>query len=89
LFVEPGFVAKASHALRVCCPDRADGYISECFRAKPDQERLYAVRNAINHGDIDSDSLQELIRVEDKLRRLTMIVFAMLGQLIPFSYPRD
>ncbi|MCH8879808.1 MAG: hypothetical protein IID34_07995 [Planctomycetes bacterium] len=89
LFVDPGFPAKASHALRSCCPDRADGYIKECFRAKPDQERLYAVRNAINHGDVDSDSLQEMIRVEDKLRRLKMIVFAMLGCLIPFSYPLD
>ena len=73
----------------MCCLDRADGYIHECFRAKPDQERLYAVRNAINHGDIDSDSLQEMIRVENKVRRLKMIVFAMLGRLIPFSYPLD
>ena len=87
--MDPGFVAKASHALRVCCPDRADGYIHECFRAKPDQERLYTVRNAINHGDIDSDSLQEMIRVENKARRLKMIVFAMLGRLIPFSHPLD
>jgi hypothetical protein len=89
LFVDPGFVAKASHALRVCYPDRADGYINECFRAKPVQDRLYAVRNAINHGDIDSDNLQEMIRVEDKFRRLKMIVFGMLGRLIPFSYPLD
>ncbi|MEE9296855.1 MAG: hypothetical protein V3W34_18070 [Phycisphaerae bacterium] len=89
LFVDPGFVAKASHALCSCCPDRADGYIKECFRAKPDQERLYAVRNAINHGDVDSDSIQEMIRVEDKLQRLKMIVFAMLGCLIPFPYPLD
>ena len=87
LFVDPGFVAKASHALRVCCLDRADGYIHECFRAKPDQEWLYAVRNAINHGDIDSDSLQEMIRVENKVRRLKMIVFAMLGRLIPVFVP--
>lgn len=89
LFVDPGFVAKASHALRECCPDRADGYIHECFRVKPDQERLYAVRNAINHGDIDPDSLQEMMKIEDKLHRLKMIVFAMLGRLIPFSYPLD
>jgi hypothetical protein len=88
-FVDPGFVAKASHALRVCCPDQADGYIKECFRAKPEQERLYAVRNAINHGAIDSDSLQELIRVGEKCWRLKMIVFAMLARLIPFSYPVD
>lgn len=89
LFVDPGFVAKASHALRECCPGRADGYIDECFRARPDEERLYAVRNAINHGDIDSDSLQEMYRVKEKLGRLKMIVFAMLGRLIPFSHPLD
>jgi hypothetical protein len=47
-FVDPGFVAKASHALHICCPERAEGYINECFRAKPEEERLYAVRNAIN-----------------------------------------
>ena len=33
LFVDPGFVAKASHALRVCCPDRADVYGIACSRA--------------------------------------------------------
>ena len=89
LFVDSGFAAKASHALRVCCPDRADGYINECFGAKPEQERLYAVRNLINHGDIDADSLQEMMRVEEKFWRLKMIVFAMLGRLVPFSYPVD
>jgi hypothetical protein len=89
MFVGPGFLAKASHALRVCCPDRADGYIDECFRAKPDEQRLYAVRNAINHGDIDSDSLQEMYVMKEKLGRLKMIVFAMFGRLLPFSYPSD
>ena len=54
-FVDPGFVAKASHVLHVCCADRAKRYINECFHAKPDKERLYAVRNAINHGEIDTD----------------------------------
>jgi hypothetical protein len=88
-FVELGFVGRASHALRVCCPDRAGGYINECFRAKPAQEQLYAVRNAINHGDIDSDSLQEIMRVQEKYWRLKMIVFAMLARLIPFQYPLD
>jgi len=88
-FVDPGFVAKASHALRVCCPERAEGYIVECFRIKPDQDRLYAIRNAINHGDIDSDSPQELARVEDKNDRLRMIVFGMLGRFLPFSCPLD
>ena len=89
LFVDPGFVAKASHALHVCCPDRAQGYVHECFQTKPNKEQLYAVRNAINHGDIDPDSLQEMYRVEEKLERLKMIVLTMLGRLIPFSYPLD
>ncbi len=88
-FVDTGFVMKASHALRVCSPDRADGYIKECFRAKPQKEQLYAVRNAINHGDLDTNSLEERMRVEEKYRRLWMIVFTMLGYLIPFRHPVD
>lgn len=88
-FVDSGFVAKASHAMRACVPERADGYIVECFRISPKQERLYAIRNAINHGDIDSDSLQELALVDDKGDRLKRIVLGMLGRFLPFSYPVD
>ncbi|MFZ0255600.1 MAG: hypothetical protein WAN46_08140 [Gammaproteobacteria bacterium] len=88
-FVDPGFVAKASHALRVCASERSDGYIKECFRAKPKEEQLYAVRNAINHGEIDINSLQEVFRVEEKLNRLQMIVFRMLRNFILFPCPRD
>lgn len=88
-YVDPGFVAKASHALKQCFPERADGYVIECFRTKPEQDRLYNIRNAINHGDIDVGNLQELIRVEDKHRRLWMIVFGMLGQIIPVPRPLD
>jgi len=88
-FVDPGFVAKASHALRICFPDNAERYIVECFKAKPEQDRLYKIRNAINHGDINADDLQELIRVEDKHRRLWMIVFGMLGLFIPIKRPLD
>lgn len=87
--VNPGFVAKASHALRQCFPDRADQYIVECFTAKPERDRLYNVRNAINHGDIEAEHLEELIRIEDKHRRLWMIVFGMLGQIIPVPRPLD
>ena len=89
LFVDPGFTAKASHALQVTCQSCADGYINECFRAKPVRERLYSVRNSINHGDVDCDSLLELIRIQEKQHRLKMIVFRMLGSLIDFSYPLD
>jgi hypothetical protein len=88
-FVDPGFVARACHALRVCCAERAEHYIVECFRVKPEHERLYSVRNAINHGDIDEDSIQEMMRVEEKSQRLMFIVFGMLARFIPFTYPMD
>lgn len=88
-YVDPGFVAKASHALRQCFAERADGYIVECFRVKPEQDRLYNIRNAINHGDIEAENLQELIRIEDKHGRLWMIVFGMLGRIIPVPTPLD
>lgn len=88
-FVDPGFVAKASHALKVCFPERAEQYVVECFRMKPERDRLYNIRNAINHGDVDADNPSELLRVEDRHSRLWMIVFGMLGLLIPIDRPLD
>jgi hypothetical protein len=88
-FVDPGFVAKAIHALKVCFPDRADQYVIECFRMKPEQDRLYNIRNAINHGDVDADNPSEVLRVEDRHSRLWMIVFGMLGLMIPIDRPLD
>ena len=88
-FVDAGFVGKASHALRQCFPERADKYILECFKIKPEKDRLYNIRNAINHGDIDANNPQELIRIEDKQRRLWMIVFGMLGRIIAVPCPLD
>ncbi len=89
LYVDSGFVAKASHALRVCFGVQADGYIAECFQVKPEKDRLYNIRNAINHGDIEAENLEELIRVGDRYRRLWMIVFGMLGRLLPIPCPDD
>ena len=83
------FVAKASHAFAVCFPYRADQYVAECFRMKPEQDRLYNIRNAINHGDVDAENPNELLRVEDRHSRLWMIVFGMLGLIIPIDRPLD
>jgi hypothetical protein len=88
-FVDPGFVAKASHALKVCFPERAEQYVVKCFRMKPEQDRLYNIRNAINHEDIDADNPSEILRVEDRHSRLWMIVFGMLGLIIPIDRPLD
>lgn len=88
-FVNPGFIAKASHALNVCFPKLGATYVNECFKMKPAEDRLYNIRNAINHGDIDTDNPSELLRVEDRHLRLWMIVFGMLGLLIPIDRPLD
>jgi hypothetical protein len=85
LYVNPGFVSKAAHALRECCGARAEGYIQECFKVKPESNRLYAVRNAIDHGDVDTDDVREMFRVSDRLSRLKMIVFGMFGRLVHFK----
>lgn len=87
--VNPGFVGKASHALSVCFGEQAAEYIQECFRASPSEDRLYDIRNAINHGDIDAENPNELLRVEAKLSRLWMIVWRMFGRLIPFPAPTE
>lgn len=87
--VDSGFVGKGSHALRVCFPEEAERYIEECFRREPRQDRLYDIRNAIDHGDIDADNLQEIMRVEGRLRELWMIVFRMFGKFLPYGAPAD
>lgn len=87
--MDPGFKAKASHALKVAFPGRLDYYIHECLEVKPKSERLYDIRNAINHGNIDMNKLLEITRVEDKQSRLWAIVFGILGQFIPVPRPVD
>ncbi len=87
--VNPGFVGKASHALSICFGEQSGLYIQECFGASPPEDRLYDIRNAINHGDIDGESPLELLRVEAKLTRLWMIVWRMLGCLVPFPAPTE
>jgi hypothetical protein len=87
--VDAGFVGKASHALRVCFPEEAERYIEECFRGEPSENRLYDIRNAIDHGDIDADNLQEIMRVAGRLRQLWMIVFRMVGKFLPYGPPAD
>lgn len=85
--VNPGFVGKASHALTVCFGDKAAIYIEECFGLPDRNNRLYDIRNSINHGDIDAEHPEELLRIEFRLHRLWMIVWRIFGRLVPFSAP--
>jgi hypothetical protein len=85
----PGLVTKATHVFEVCFPQHAELYVNECFKMKPNRDRLYDIRNAINHGDIDAENATELVRVEARLRRLWMIVWRLFGQLIVFPAPAE
>ena len=82
-FVDPGFAANAAHALKACFGDQAEQHEVECFGARPTRDRLIEIRNAINVGDLDGDSLEERLRVEDKFARLRTIVVGMLAGLVP------
>ena len=87
--VNPGFVGKATHALRECFGTDADHRIDECFRLSQRGECLYDIRNAINHGDVDAENPEELIRIQAQFTKLKVIVLGMFSRLIPFSAPVD
>ena len=87
--VNPGFVGKAKHALKICFPTNYEMYINECFTTQDLSKRLYNIRNAINHGDIDAENPDELIRIESRLSRLWQIVWQMFGRLVRFQAPVD
>lgn len=85
--VNPGLVDNASHALRECFGMAADKYIDECFRLTNTDDRLYNIRNAINHGEIDAENIDELLRIEARLTRLWLIVWGIFGRIVPFAAP--
>ena len=87
--VNPGFVGKAIYALKVCFPNESEAYIEHCFRMKPAKDRLYDIRNSINHGDASTDDFGELHRVASRWLKLWMIVFGMLGIFLPIDRPID
>lgn len=87
--VNPGFVGKAHHALAICFGDHAQKYVKECFTFTPKSNQLYQIRNAINHGEIDAENPDELLRVEARISRLFIIAWGMFGRLVPFPYPLD
>ena len=87
--VNPGFVGKAKHALKICFPTNYEMYINECFTTQDLSERLYNIRNAINHGDIDAENPDELIRIESRLSQLWIIIWQMFSRLVRFQAPID
>ena len=74
--VNPGFRGKAINALTVCFADPTQ-YIRECFDMPEKRDNLYQIRNAIDHGDIDAENPDEMIRVEWRLSKLYPIILEM------------
>lgn len=88
--VNPGFVGKACHTLRVCFGEQGGShYEYECFRRKPKKQRLYDIRNAINHGEFDAENIDELLMLQSRFHKLFLIIWGIFGRLVNFSFPLD
>jgi hypothetical protein len=85
--VNPGFVGKAEHAFTCAYPDEAERMAMECFRRTDKVNRLYNIRNAINHGEIDAENVLELARVSSRYHVLWVIVWRLFGRLLPVKVP--
>lgn len=88
--IKPGLIGKATHVLQVCFGKKAaQHYTDECFQLPKKEDRLYNIRNAINHGEIDAENPREDIRIEARLLKLTMMILGMFGWLLPVKFPCD
>ncbi len=85
--VNPGFVGKAKHALSVCFEKVADDYIYECFDRPYRRNRLYEIRNAINHGEIDAENPEEKMRIDSRLHLLNLMLLQLFARIVPYSSP--
>lgn len=85
--VNPGLKKKSENALNVCFGDSAKDYMNECFNLENPDNRLYNIRNAINHGEIDAENPTELARIHSRLAKLKILVLGMFGSIIPYRYP--
>jgi len=87
--VNPGLKGRAAHALALCLPKEAPKYLRACFERKPENNRLYNIRNAINHGNIDAVNLDEMARVDHYSNQLWLIVWRLFAAFLRFPAPVD
>ena len=85
--VSPGFVGKATYALEECFHIMADYYVKESFLLDDKENRLYNIRNSINHGNVDAENLSELHRIQARLTTLMMMIWGMFAAIVPFPAP--
>lgn len=88
-YVNPGLPKRARHALAVVFGPVGEQYYEECFRKQPEQDRLYQIRNDINHANIVEFNLDDRLRVENGLYRLQIIVLNMFFVLTRQSVMLD
>ena len=87
--VNPGLPQKARHALALAFGLIGEQYHELCFRRKPESQRLYQIRNDINHANIVEYNLDDRLRVENGLARLQLIVSNMFFILTAQSVMLD
>ena len=85
--INPGLRSKAERAMREFFPHDVNQYLYELFGHVDINQRLYDIRNSINHGDIDVADLEALNRVESRFGVLRQIVMAMTGRFLRFKAP--
>jgi hypothetical protein len=80
-FVNYSIKEQMKDALRMILgTEQALQVIYQCFEIKPDRERLYQIRNDINHGNIRENSGQDYVRVHFRGMLLWEIVFSLINQ---------
>ncbi len=85
--VNSGLKEKSRFAMQYCFGTNIDHYFSECFDLEQREDQLYTIRNSINHGSINADNPEELIRVSARLDILWIILLQMFGCILHFGVP--
>jgi hypothetical protein len=80
--VNPPLRTRAEHAIRLCTGARASAFVHDCFEHPDTMQRLYGIRNSINHGSVDIDDPEAAIIVEDRFSRLWLLVFEMFSGVL-------
>lgn len=86
--VNPGLRHRARHALNLCAADKADHFMSQCFEVTPESQRLYSLRNQINHGTIDVDDPQTYMLINSRFTELHSLVYSTLNGLLLLNMNR-
>lgn len=88
-YINPSFKVRATHAIKEAFQEYADRYVRECFSHTDKKDRLYDIRNAINHGTIDPDNMDDVYRVNSRLNILWLMVLRMFGRIFPLAVPAE